>query len=119
LAESKIKKGLWEVTAEIEMQGLPISLPAVTTQQCFDEDHYVPKSAQQNENCAVSQQQVNGSTIQWTILCQKQEGTLKGNGEIKYSGDQFTGFLNMILSNKDGQLQMNNIMKGRYLGPCK
>ena len=118
-AESKLKKGLWEVTTLIEMKGLPVKLPAVTTQQCFDKDNSVPKSAQQDENCDVSQKQVNANTISWTLVCHTDRGELKGNGEITYEGDTFKGFLNLNLDNKEGQLKMDSILKGRYLGLCK
>ena len=40
----EVKKGLWEVTSLIEMHGLPVELPAVTNQQCFDKDNAVPKA---------------------------------------------------------------------------
>ena len=115
----EVKKGLWEVTAQMEMQGLPLKLAPVTTQQCFDKDNAVPKSAQQDENCDVSQKQINDNTIYWTLVCLNERGELKGNGEISYKDDTFNGFLKMVLKSKEGQLNMDSTMKGRYLGPCK
>lgn len=118
-AESKIQKGLWEVTTTMEMKGLPVKLPAVTTQQCLDKDHAVPKSAQQNEKCDVSPKQVDDNTISWTLVCKTDRGELTGNGEITYKADTFNGFLNLNLDNKEGQLKMDSILQGRYLGTCK
>ena len=118
LAESTIKKGLWEVTAQMEMQGFPFTPPPVTTQQCFDKDNAVPKSAQQDENCDVSQKQVNDNTVSWTLVCLNERGELKGNGEISYKDDTFNGFLKMVLKSKEGQLNMDSTLKGRYLGAC-
>lgn len=118
-AESRIQQDLWEVTTTTEMKGLPVKLPAITTQQCFDKENPVPKSAQQNDNCDVSRKQVNDNTISWTLVCATDRGELTGNGEIIYKGDTFKGFLKLKLGNKEGQLYMDSNLKGQYLGSCK
>lgn len=115
----EVKKGLWEVTSLIEMHGLPVELPAVTNQQCFDKDNAVPKSPQQDENCEVSQKLGSNHTVSWTLVCLNDRGELKGNGEIRYKDETFKGFLKMVLKNQEGQLIMDSTLEGRYLGPCK
>ncbi len=118
-AESKIQQGLWKVTTTMEMKGLPIKLPAVTTQQCFDKDNPVPRSVQQNDSCDVSQKLINESTISWTLACVTDRGDLTGNGEITYKGDTFKGFLKLNLGNKEGKLSIDNTLQGQFLGACK
>lgn len=111
------KPGNWQMKMEMEMPGMPVKLPPVTMNICVtEEDLKDPQKSVPNDpksDCKVGDYKVDGKTISWTVDCPK--SNMKGDGEITYSDDSYTGAMNMTV----GEQQMKTKYTGKYLGECK
>lgn len=115
-AESNLKPGKWEITTETEMPGMPMQVPPVTHTQCMTLDDMVPQNSQSGQECQISNINVSGDTVTWTIVCTNQGGTMEGKGEICYKGDQMHGTMEMVM--KGQGMRMTSRIKGRRIGNC-
>lgn len=116
-ADNPQKPGRWQIKMQMEMPGMPVKLPPVNTEVCLtEEDVKNPQKAVPNDpksDCKVGDYKVSGNTVTWTIDCPKQK--TKGEGEITYTNDTYTGTMNMDI---DGQ-SMSVKYSGKFLGECK
>jgi hypothetical protein len=117
-----VNPGEWQITAKTEMTGMPMEMPAQTTtyNACMTPDRPVPTGPDQQKECKVSDVQVQGDAVSWTIECNGAEGQMKGSGKIVYQGDTLTGDQNMTVSAGEGMnFKIAMHMTGKRVGPCK
>lgn len=107
--------GLWEITSQTNMSGR--SMPASTITQCITNDSVVPQpqSGQGGGQCEVSDVEINGNTVSWSITCSTQGGAMNGTGEITYHGDTFEGISHMTMQGMEIQTEMS----GKRIGECQ
>lgn len=107
--------GLWEITSQVEMPGMPMVPPPMTHTQCMTEDDAVPEPGQEEEgDCEILEQSVSGNTVTWKTRCQTDQGEVVSTGKITYDGDSFKG---EVLTTMPG-MKMTSKMSGRRVGPC-
>jgi hypothetical protein len=115
-----MNEGDWEVTMTTSMQGMPFQMPPMVykSTQCTTKDDLAP-SNRNNKNCDVKDQRVVGNTFYWKVICEDKDGRTEGDGRIAYSGSNYTGAINMKVTDKKGAVMtMLTKLSGRYLGPC-
>jgi hypothetical protein len=105
----------------MEMAGMPMQMPPVTTSSCITQQDLVPATNQPGQECKVTKQKVVGNTVEWAIACTDKSGmTFKGSGKATYSGDRFTGTMQMSMSRPgEAAMNMSYAMQGKRVGPCK
>ena len=75
LAQSARRDGRWEVKTEMEMPGMPMKMPPMTTTQCVtkeqadDPSGACPGRGAPN-NCKVFDYKVTGNTVTWSMKCE-------------------------------------------------
>jgi hypothetical protein len=121
-ADVNMKEGLWEMTVQTQMSGMPmqIAIPPTTFTQCITKKDLIPKDpAGENGQCKILDQKISGDTVTWTMEC-KGESTMKAVGFATYHGDTFEGVTD-ITSNipQMGLMKMKQTIKGKYVGACK
>lgn len=110
------KPGKWKVSMETEMPGMPMKMPAVTTEVCLTEEDIadpqknVPKD--QKSTCTISDYKVTGNTVTYTMTCPEQ--ATKASAEFTYGADAYSGVLKM----KMGEREMTQKHTGKWLGAC-
>ncbi len=114
-ADVNLKDGMWEITAKVEMPGMPMEMPGATFKQCLTSENSIPNSKQQNPDCEVIKSDVSGNTVTWKTKCTNEGRVMNSSGTITYSGESFKGTVNMDM---DG-MQMTQRMKGHRVGDCK
>lgn len=117
-ADYDINEGLWEITVKVEIEGMPMTMPAVTNTQCITRDTLVPKSDQPGQECEITNQKTVGNTLTYDIVCSGPGGSMKGNGEVTYTGDTMTGTMKTNMPSQ-GDMKMITKMSGKRIGPCK
>ena len=107
--------GLWEITSQVEMPGM--DMPASTITQCITQDSLVPQagSGQGQGQCEITDVQVQGDTVSWSITCDSQGGVMTGTGESTYHGDTFEGTSEMHMQGMD----ITTTMSGKRIGDCQ
>lgn len=107
--------GKWEVVSTMEMTG-GMSMPPYTHTECITQKNIVPESNQAGKDCVVSKIKTTGNTISWVTTCKTEQGEMKGEGNVTYSGDTFNGKVVMTMPNAN--MKMTSKMKGRRIGVC-
>ena len=111
-----MQEGLWEITAKMEMPGMPMSMPPITHTQCITNENMVPHSTpQQGEECKIAETKVEGDTVTWTMECDSPEGKTRATGKITYSGDTFKGTIKMTTQG----MEMIQHLSGHRIGNCR
>jgi hypothetical protein len=119
LAQSPRRDGRWEVKTEMEMPGMPMKMPAMTTTQCItkeqaeDPQRSVPQGRGAPNNCKVSDHKVTGNKVTWSMKCEGPEA-MSGTGEITYGENTYDGVMKM---ERQGQTMMMKYT-GKRLGDC-
>lgn len=124
-AQAELKEGLWEVTTQAEMKGMPARMaahmPAVTVKQCITKKDPVPQPSkkEKGQECKITDQKVIGDTVTYTIECKDKDSLVVTSGKTTYKGNSFEGASTTRIKNKgQKEMQMSNRMTGKYLGPC-
>jgi Protein of unknown function (DUF3617) len=123
-AQGPRRDGLWEVKTEMQMEGMPMTMPPTTSQQCITpaEANDPSKAAPQGrgrggrggQDCKVSDYKTEGNKVTWTMKCEGAQA-MTGSGEIVYSGDTYTGTMKMDMGGR-GAMTMKYTAK--RLGDC-
>ena len=117
LAASPQKPGKWGIKMQMEMPGMPIKMPPVNFEVCLTEEDLqdpqksVPKDPK--SSCKVSDYNVDGNTVTWTMDCPKEK--MKGKGEITYDEKSYTGQMQMTI----GDQEMTTKYTGTWKGECQ
>ena len=112
-----MQEGKWEVTTRMEMPGMSISMPEVTSTQCLTKKDFVPQGSQQGQECKITKTKVDGNTVTWTVKCSGQGVEMTGTGRMKYSGSSFKGTIKMTMVQSN--TKMISHIKGHRIGDCE
>jgi len=118
-AWADVKEGLWEITTQMSMQGMPHAMPPTTFRQCITKSDPVPRSKDENLTCKTINQKVSGNTVHYTVECKGPEGSMQTTGNMSYRDKTMTGESTTIMKIK-GQppMQMMSKVKGKFIGAC-
>jgi hypothetical protein len=107
---------LWETTAQAEIPGMPMKMPAHTSQYCAKETWTKPPETgkdQSSENCKATSFDQTPSKVTWTMACANPPMT--GDGEITFNGtDSYVGVFRM----QSAQMNMQINLTGKKIGTC-
>ncbi|HON59514.1 MAG TPA: DUF3617 family protein [Smithella sp.] len=118
-AWAQLKEGLWDFTTQVQIKGMPKTMPATTFRQCVTKSNPVPQNKDKSFDCKITNQNISGDTISYSMECKGDQGVMQTTGKTTYSGNTMEGSSTTVFKMK-GQppMQMSNTMKGKYLGPC-
>lgn len=114
-AKSPMKAGKWQTTMQTEMPNMPFKIPAITINSCVTKEQAEkpePPKGKKNDDCKMTDYKMDGSTVTWTVVCEKQKTT--GTGRITYSAESYQGEMKMQM----GETEMTTKYTGKYLGEC-
>lgn len=118
--KSPVTAGQWEVTIQLEMPGLPVTVPPVKSAYCLtDEDvadpkKSVPTGAGMNARCQIKDMKISGRTISYKVDCP--DDKIKGEAEMTYKPDSFEGMMKMKIDDQDQEFTTR--YTGKRLGDC-
>ena len=112
-----MQEGKWEVTTRMEMPGMSISMPEVTSTQCLTKKDFVPQGSQQGQECKITKTKVDGNTVTWTVKCSGQGGEVTGTGRMTYSGSSLKGTIEMTMVQSN--TKMISYINGHRIGDCE
>ena len=113
------KEGLWEITTDINIKGVPFPLPSITKRECLTKEKNVPSNRQSKDSsCDIYDKVSENNTVSWKLHCKSPKRTISGHGEITYTGKTMSGTLNLTVVSPKRTLYMNNTLTGRHISPC-
>lgn len=112
-----LKPGLWKITTEINMDGVPYAIPSVTRTTCMGEEDLVPTQdmGQPQSECTMEYEILEESTVVWESTCQTEAGQVTSKGKTTYRGTTFEGEMTTKIPNAGMTRQ---VMTGKRIGPC-
>ncbi len=114
-----IKKGLWEITTETVMEGMPVKIPPMTAQSCVTSEKYLPTEPEKNTNCKMIYSKQEGNRVSWKAVCKEKDSNVESTGTMTYGGNTFTSVVDSVMTGGGETVKTKTTMKGNYLGPCK
>lgn len=104
---------LWEMTSQMSMEGMPMTMPPNTVKVCTAKEWTKPPAGG-DESCVNSNFQRVGNKATWTMQCSGQM-PMQGTGEITFdSADSYTGD---IKATAEG-VAMTIKLSGKKVGAC-
>ncbi len=118
-AWAQLKDGLWEITTQVEMKGMPQKMPPTTFRQCITQSDPVPKNQDKSYECKTTGQKISGNMVDYSVECKGKEGVMQTAGKTTYTGSSMDGSATTRFKMKGHpEMQMNSKMKGTYIGTC-
>ena len=111
--------GKWETTMTMEMSMMPG--PKVQTDiRCITESELSPDNFQsvQDSPCEVSEFEIDGNDVSWSIACPMPGGSMTGNWSFTSGGDTVTGKGNLKGDMGGMAIEMNMSWEGKRIGDC-
>ncbi len=115
-----LHEGLWEITTQMEMPGMPMQMPASMHRQCLTKQNSEPDVHGQNtEDCKITERKVSGNTLTWTLKCHG-KNAMQAVGKITYHGERLEGTITIQANDPEmGTMSIVNRISGRRIGDCK
>ena len=120
LAQIDMRPGLWEITVQMEMPGMPGPMPPQTMTQCWTpEDVKNPgrlagKPPAGDMKCEIADQKKEGTTVTWKMKCTGSR-PMTAEGRMTVTGDSYEG----VVTYDMGGQRMTVKQKAKRLGDCK
>jgi hypothetical protein len=116
---AEIRYGLWEITTKVEMKGMPGQIRPSTVRQCLTKNDPVPKAKDKSVECKMKDQKISGDTVTYAMECKVKDSVVLTSGTMTHKGNTFTGASTTNIKSKgQPEMQMNNKISGKYIGPC-
>jgi hypothetical protein len=119
------RDGNWQVTMEINIPGMPQSMPPMTMNQCItkeqanDPSKLLPQGGGRGmpPECKVSDMKTEGNKTSWSMKCEGQM-PMSGTGEFTFNGDTYTGLMKIDTDRGGQPMTMTMKYAGKRLGDC-
>ena len=111
---------LWEITSKMEMDGMPMSMPAQTQQACLPKDKKPDSMVPKNESsdCKMTEQKQVGNKMSFKMVCSGKD-PMTGSGEITSSGNSYSGKMQISGKMEGESIDMKQSFSGKKLGTCE
>lgn len=115
-----VEPGMWEMTTTLNMPMLPA--PQTTTvSQCLEDSEFDLEDMSTEEldpNCNMTADQVDDSTVKWTMDCPVEGGTSRAEWRITSAGNTIEGDGKVSVSVMGQEMEMTTTFTGKHTGPC-
>ena len=114
-----VNPGMWEMTSTSTTSMSP-QPRTVTENECVDQTEYnVNDLLPDDNNCTLTESNVSGNTLTWTMQCSAPDGTTSsGGGEFTSDGDSGSGNMHMTMQYQGQSFDIQTSWKGKRIGSC-
>jgi hypothetical protein len=115
-AADSIRDGLWEISSQVEMPGMPMKIPPTVMKHCYGKDEVKDqkKVIARDKNCSITDMKTSGNKVSWTMKCTGKNAVTM-TGETVFGSDSYTSVMHM----KTEGHNMTTKVKGKRLGDCR
>jgi hypothetical protein len=116
LAAEAMRDGLWEVTTQMEMPGMPMKMPPTVMKHCYTKSDVADqkKIISRDKNCTVTDLKTSANKVSWKMKCTGEHAATM-TGETVFGSDSYASVMKMKSQGQD----MTMKIKGKRLGNCK
>ena len=116
-----VEPGMWKITTVTEMPMLP-GPQTMTIEECYQDDVLDVDEMSADEmdpDCTFDTVQVEGNTMNWTIDCPVEGGTMHAEWEATSSGDAVDGSGKITMEVMGQNMNMTMSWRGERVGDCQ
>ena len=116
LAAEAMRDGLWEVTTQMEMPGMPMKMPPTVMKHCYTKSEVSDQKniISRDKNCTVTDLKTSANKVSWKMKCTG-ENAATMTGETVFGSVSYASVMKMKSQGQD----MTMKVKGKRLGNCK
>lgn len=122
--ESPMKPGMWEVTTEMNMQGVPYKMPPMTFKHCVTPEMLAKdqglgeQKSPPGSHCERTKMKISGSQAEWAVSCTGKT-EMSGSGTLTWdSPDSYHGETHLTMDMNGHTTNVTQTMQGKRLGQC-
>lgn len=120
-----IAPGLWEMTVQMQIEGISTSMPAQTVQQCVTQaelakNRGIPKPQTHGDvTCKTTSMNRSGNTLRWTMACTGQSA-MQMDGIMTFDSHKaYHSTVHMTGTMQGRQIRMTQSLQGKRIGECQ
>ena len=113
-----LEPGNYEITSKVEMSGMPGGVPPQTITQCLTENNPVPDGSSSAQGCKITEKDIKGNTVTYTMECEQQGMKMKSTGKMVYKGKSFEGTNTIKMGPEAGGMTVTTKITGNWIGKC-
>jgi len=122
--DNPMKPGMWEITTQTEMPGMPYKMPPMTFKHCItpamlarnnglDEQKSPPGT-----HCERSKMNISGNQAEWSLSCTGKTN-MSGHGTVTWdSANSYHGETHLTMDMGGHTSNVTQTMQGRRIGEC-
>ncbi|HDZ45809.1 hypothetical protein LCGC14_0191190 [marine sediment metagenome] len=124
LAETpNVTAGEWEFTSTTSISGeMEIPDQTETERQCITQEELDGAEfgfIEEEEGCELLHQEMNEDGLTYSMVCRAEGGEATIDGEMRFMGERIEGSVDILTQSPMGELSMNTVIDGEYLGECE
>lgn len=109
---------LWEITAKMEMAGMPGGgMPAQTMQSCVKKGSKDADLVPKDDNCTMTDVKTSGNRTQFAMTC-KGDPPTTGTGDITSTPTGYSGRITVRSTRRGQEMTMTQTFSGKKIGTC-
>ena len=108
---------LWDTTMKMEMPGMPMAMPAQTSQICLKKDRKAEDAIPRQDDCRLVDSKTVGNKVTFTMDCAGKDPMII-RGEITSTPTSYDGTMRMKGKRKGEDMEMTQTFSGRKVGAC-
>lgn len=114
----KLNPGMWETTST-GTNPMTGQQTTETHTECVTQTEFDPRETMKEvRECRLTEENLNGDTLTFTMTCNMQGGTVSINGLYQSDGDTGTGNMTMNMNMGGMTMSMQRTMTARRIGDC-
>ena len=108
---------LWDTTMKMEMPGMPMAMPAQTSQICLKKDRKAEDAIPRQDDCRLVDSKTVGNKVIFTMDCAGKDPMIV-RGEITSTPNAYDGVMRMKGKRKGEDMEVTQVFSGRKVGAC-
>lgn len=113
-----LNPGRYEITAKVQMPGMPGGGGSQTSIQCLTVHNLLPGISAGARGCKLEEMNTRGDTVTYTMVCGPQGMSSRSTGRIIFRGDTFEGASRTEMGPSAGGMTVTTVIEGKRIGRC-
>ncbi len=120
-----MKDGMWEISMQSKMEGMPMQPPPQTFRHCYsardvsDTRKMVEQQNSRDGKCVLTDFKESGNTVNYSMKCDTPEGQTFATGTSTHQGDSYTSNMKIRMKMQGRDMEMTQIQNGKRVGACQ
>jgi len=122
--ENPMQPGMWEITTQMDMPGMPYKMPPMTLKHCVTpemlaKDHgLAEQKSPPGSHCERTKMKISGNQAEWAVSCTGKTN-MTGHGTMTWDSANSYHGVTQLTMDMDGQTRnVTQTMQGKRLGQC-